>query len=64
MQLKRDLERIAGRANTSDSEGLHFVLQETVLSLLRNPELCVYGYANSKAVDGLEAGAWTRPLPC
>ena len=48
--LKRDLERIAARADTSTPAGLHFVLQETVLSLLRNPEFAVYGAA--KALKG------------
>jgi hypothetical protein len=27
------------------TEGLHYVLEETVLALLRNPEYCVYGTA-------------------
>ena len=46
-ELQRDLERIAGRADTSSSRGLHYVLQETVLALLRNPNYCVYGFAKS-----------------
>jgi uncharacterized membrane protein len=33
---------------------LHYVLEETVLALLRNPEYCVYGYATSTTVDGPE----------
>lgn len=45
--LKRDLERIAARADTSTPSGLHYVLQETVLSLLRNPEYAVYGAAKT-----------------
>ena len=45
--LKRDLERIAARADTSTPAGLHYVLQETVLSLLRNPEYAVYGAAKT-----------------
>ena len=32
--LQRDLERIASRADTNTSRGLHFVLQETVLALI------------------------------
>ena len=46
--LQKDLERIADKADTSSPDGLHFVLSETVLALLRNPEYCVYGYAASK----------------
>lgn len=45
--LKKDLERIAARADTSTPAGLHYVLQETVLSLLRNPEYAVYGAAKT-----------------
>jgi len=45
--LQRDLERIASRADTSSSRGLHYVLQETVLALMRNPDYCVYGFAKS-----------------
>lgn len=55
-QLQRDLERIASRADTSSPEGLQYVLQETVLSLLRNPEYCEYGYAEVKSTSGLEEG--------
>ncbi|WP_320677212.1 DUF1517 domain-containing protein [Prochlorococcus sp. MIT 1300] len=40
--LQEDLRRIAQSANTSNSEGLRHVLQETTLSLLRKPELWVY----------------------
>lgn len=41
--LQRDLDRIASRADTSSPEGLHYVLQEAVLSLQRNPDYWVYG---------------------
>ena len=44
-QLQLDLEDIADAADTSSTEGLHYVLEETVLALLRNPEYCVYGNA-------------------
>lgn len=56
--LQRDLERIASRADTSSSSGLHYVLQETVLSLLRNPNFAVYGYGRSgveRSVEDAEA---------
>mmetsp|Transcript_17981 Transcript_17981/g.46112 ORF Transcript_17981/g.46112 Transcript_17981/m.46112 type:complete len:479 (+) Transcript_17981:164-1600(+) len=57
-ELQRDLDALAGRADTSTPGGLSFVLQETVLALLRNPDYCVYGFSsNSKApgLDGAEA---------
>lgn len=54
-ELQQDLERIASRADTSTPRGLHYVLQETVLSLLRNPEYCVYGFAKSGIEDSPEA---------
>ena len=53
--LQKDLERIASRADTSTARGLHFVLQETVLALMRNPDYCVYGYAKSGVENGPEA---------
>lgn len=46
-QLQWDLERIAAGADTSSPRGLHYVLQETVLALMRNPDYCVYGFAKS-----------------
>lgn len=42
-QLQGDLDRIADRADTTTTEGLHYVLQETVLALQRNPDYWVYG---------------------
>ncbi len=42
-ELQSDLDRIADRADTSTTEGLHYVLQETVLALQRNPDYWVYG---------------------
>ena len=102
--LQKDLERIAGRADTNTPDGLHYVLQgmpllwrsiccnsvllparlglncygeldccygncyshgnalqdmlvgfaETVLSLLRNPDYCVYGDGGTKNPRGLD----------
>lgn len=46
-ELQLDLERIASQADTASSRGLHYILQETVLALLRNPNYCVYGFAKS-----------------
>lgn len=51
--LQQDLDTIASKADTSDPEGLQYVLQETVLSLLRNPSYCVYGYSDGSKVSGL-----------
>lgn len=47
-ELQQDLERIADRADSDSPEGLHYILQETVLALMRNPDYCVYGWAKSK----------------
>lgn len=52
--LQRDLERIADRADTSTTQGLHYVLTETVLSLLRHPEYCVYGRATTDKAKSFE----------
>jgi uncharacterized membrane protein len=43
--LQADLDRIAKTANTSNSEGLTLLLQETTLALLRHPEY--WSYAGS-----------------
>ncbi|MCX5969303.1 MAG: DUF1517 domain-containing protein [Cyanobacteria bacterium] len=40
--VQEDLRRMAGSADTSNSEGLQRVLQETTLALLRHPDLWVY----------------------
>ncbi|MCP9884206.1 DUF1517 domain-containing protein [Synechococcus sp. ATX 2A4] len=40
--LQTDLRRLAASADTGNSAGLQRVLQETTLSLLRNPDLWVY----------------------
>ncbi|PRW56501.1 hypothetical protein C2E21_4515 [Chlorella sorokiniana] len=47
-EIQTDLERISGRADTESPEGLHYILQETVLALMRNPDYCLYGFAKSK----------------
>jgi uncharacterized membrane protein len=52
-ELQSDLERIASRADTTSPQGLQYILQETVLSLMRNPQYCVYGYAKSGSEKGL-----------
>lgn len=47
-ELQKDLERIADKADTDSPGGLHYILQETVLALMRNPDYCLYGFAKSK----------------
>ncbi|MEB3260253.1 MAG: DUF1517 domain-containing protein [Cyanobacteriota bacterium] len=49
-ELQADLRRLATSADTSTSTGLQRVLQETTLSLLRNPELWVYANAEAAQV--------------
>jgi uncharacterized membrane protein len=40
--LQTDLRRLAGSSDTSRSAGLQVLLQETILALLRHPDLWVY----------------------
>ena len=49
--LQADLRRLAETADTGTSSGLRRVLQETSLSLLRNPELWVYANLESGQVS-------------
>ncbi|KAA8500048.1 hypothetical protein FVE85_7633 [Porphyridium purpureum] len=51
--LKQDLEKLAQYAETSSVRGLHSVLQDTVLTLVRHPDFWVYGCAEN-------AGSRTR----
>lgn len=44
--LQRDLDRIAGQADTTTAEGLHYVLTETCLSLMRHPDYCISGVSS------------------
>ena len=56
--VQRDLDAIAGKADTTKASGLHFVLTETAVSLLRNPEYIVYASSTTTAtrdVDKLES---------
>lgn len=41
--LQQDLDRIAGQADTTTAEGLHYVLTETCLALMRHPDYCISG---------------------
>eukprot|EP00475_Leptophrys_vorax_P011887 TRINITY_DN18355_c0_g1_i1.p1 TRINITY_DN18355_c0_g1~~TRINITY_DN18355_c0_g1_i1.p1 ORF type:complete len:416 (+),score=-7.80 TRINITY_DN18355_c0_g1_i1:67-1314(+) len=55
-KLQRDLDRLADRADASTPEGLHYILQETVLALLRNPDYCIYGFSSSDVANDSYAG--------
>jgi len=44
-ELQSDLRRLAAAADTSSSQGLQQVLQESTLALLRHPDLWVYANA-------------------
>lgn len=53
--LQLDLEEIADKADTDTEDGLHFILTETVLSILRSPEYWAYGSAASASFREPEA---------
>ncbi|GJP48358.1 hypothetical protein CLOM_g7658, partial [Closterium sp. NIES-68] len=55
-RLQADLERIADRADVTTPDGLHYLLQETILALLRHPDYCVYGFSSSAAYPDANAG--------
>ena len=60
-QLQDDLRRMAATADTGTTAGLQRVLQETTLSLLRNPELWVYANAEAAQVPFTSAeGTFNR----
>ncbi|XP_073311033.1 FLUCTUATING-LIGHT-ACCLIMATION protein 1, chloroplastic [Primulina huaijiensis] len=54
--LQKDLNRIAELADTSNSEGLHYVLTETILSLLRHPEYCISAHSSVDMKKSIEEG--------
>lgn len=45
--LQRDLDQIAGEADTTTAEGLHNVLTETCLALMRHPDYCISGVTSN-----------------
>eukprot|EP00899_Mesostigma_viride_P014664 jgi/Mesvir1/23199/Mv22663-RA.1 len=56
--FQQDLDSIAERADTSSPEGLHLLLTETVLALLRNPDYCVRAcsrFEKARDFDAAEA---------
>ncbi|KAL3631715.1 hypothetical protein CASFOL_024699 [Castilleja foliolosa] len=54
--LQKDLNRIAETADTSTSEGLHYILTETVLALLRHPDYCISTYSSIDIKRGMDEG--------
>ncbi|XP_002987670.2 uncharacterized protein LOC9651808 [Selaginella moellendorffii] len=54
--LQRELEQLANRADTSNPSGLHYILTETVLSLMRHPDFCISGTSSSEVKRSVEAG--------
>lgn len=54
--IRSELDSLAVRADTSSPEGLHYILQETVLGLMRHPDYFVYASASTETVfDDSEA---------
>ncbi|KAG0576343.1 hypothetical protein KC19_5G072900 [Ceratodon purpureus] len=45
--LQKDLDRIAGQADTTTVEGLHYILTETCLALMRHPDYCISGVTSN-----------------
>lgn len=54
--LQKDLNRIAEIADTSTPTGLHYVLTETVLALLRHPDYCISGYSSVDVKRSMDEG--------
>jgi len=50
--LQVELDDISAKADTSTPSGLHYVLTETVLALLRHPEYAVYGASGCATREG------------
>lgn len=53
--LQKDLDQIADKADTSTDAGLHYLMTEAVLALLRNPEYWVYACSASASERSPEA---------
>lgn len=49
-EIKANLDRVAVSTDTSTPEGLHYLLQETVLSLMRNPSYAIYAHTGGEIV--------------
>jgi uncharacterized membrane protein len=53
--LQKDLDQMADKADTSTDAGLHYLLTECVLALLRNPQYWVYASSASASERSPEA---------
>lgn len=53
-ELQTDLDRIADSADTSTNSGLHYILEETCLSLMRNPQFWAYANVDSKVLRTID----------
>lgn len=63
-QVQRNLDDISAKADTDSLDGLHQVLVDVALSLLRKPEIFAYGFvetSNTKSLDDAEEnfGKWS-----
>ncbi|KAF5765382.1 hypothetical protein HanXRQr2_Chr15g0703191 [Helianthus annuus] len=54
--LQRQLNRIAELADTSTSGGLDYVLQETILALLRHSDYCISGHSSVDVKESVSEG--------
>ncbi|GKV27373.1 hypothetical protein SLEP1_g36548 [Rubroshorea leprosula] len=54
--LQRDLNQIAEVADTSHSNGLSYILTETTLALLRNPDYCFSGLSSADVKWSVDEG--------
>ncbi|OIV95148.1 hypothetical protein TanjilG_21538 [Lupinus angustifolius] len=54
--IQKDLNKIAEDADTSSPEGLHYVLTETTLALLRHPDYCISAYSSVDLKRDIEDG--------
>lgn len=54
--VQKDLDRIAETADTSTPKGLNYVLTETALALLRQPDCCISAYSSVDVKRTMEDG--------
>ncbi|PIA57037.1 hypothetical protein AQUCO_00600039v1 [Aquilegia coerulea] len=54
--LQKDLEQLAEVADTSNSEGLNYILKEATLISLRHPDFCISGYSSVNLKKSMEDG--------
>lgn len=53
--LQRELTKLAGAVDTSEKEGLHFILTESAVALLRHSNFWISGYSSVERRWSLEA---------